>query len=418
MNRASIGRQTGRRAFAALIAVLICGIGLLLLGEPAAAASKPGPVALTGVTHSGSSLTVKWKAVEGCTGYQIQYSDNRLFHGKKSKTIGKADAVTRTFKSVSETDPYYVRIRAVNTDADGTAYSAWTYSANTVKSKNVKVKPIYKNKLLKKKLELRALAKQKVPGYDTLQGACYGNGYVYYLLEDRTKANYSSSGGLKARCKIVKIKLSNKSVIKISKALPLGHGNDMTYDTKRNRLVISHSTPTPKYVSIVDPNTLKRRSTQSVELPKTLKGMSSSRRKYYNGFGNIAYNAKHDKYVVVLRGQTFHHIMLLNGDFKPVKFLPVDTMAKQMLQGIETYDDFILVGQSYGYGYTGNNILVYNWNGAYMSRLNLGNTYEMESIFHDSSGFYIGYYTSYYKYKIGKGNVLHRDNFIYKMTGF
>ena len=109
--------------------------------------------------------------------------------------------------------------------------------------------------------------------------------------------------------------------------------------------------------------------------------------------------------------------MVLNSDFKPVRFiwLNKDTeMVRQMLQSMDSYGDFIMVAQSYGYGYTGNKILVYDWElGDLLSTLDLGTTYELESIFHADNSIYVSYYTSFYRWK-----KLQRDNYVYLLSDF
>lgn len=393
-----------------LIVALAIGTVLPLQTQSASAASDTtGKVTLTEVSKSGKVLSIKWEAVSGVSGYQVQYADNRLFLDKISKDKD-AETTAMTVKDLSADAAYYVRIRSYVTSGKNTTYSVWTMSDNVYKGKEITRTPVYKELL--SKLELRRAAKQKVPGYDTVQGSCYGNGYAYFVLENR---NVKSSG---KRCKIIKVNLKTKKVVKVSKGLKLNHGNDMTFDTKRNRLVVAHSTPLPKKVSIVNPNTLKVTGTATVQLPDSIEGISKktlkSYKKSYNGFGAIAYNSKHDQFVVCLRGTSFHHLMVLDKNFNPVRFiwLPKEDMIKQMLQTVDSVGDFIMVGQSYGYGYTGNNIVIYDWyQGDYLSKLTLGTTYEMEGVFHADGKLYCSYYTSYYK----KGK-LQRDNFIYLLT--
>ena len=398
-----------------LVAVLLMAAGLPLLGEKAQADTKPTmrAPALKTITHSGTKLTVTWEPEDYCSGYQIQYADNRLFQGKFSRSVKGASRTSKVFKGVSSSDTYYVRIRTYVADGSKKTYSPWTLASNVKGSASLGKTPVRK---LLKRFEIRSAAKQKVPGFDTLQGSCYGKGYAYFLLENRTIPD------TKARCKIVKVKLSNMKVVKVSSALKVGHGNDMTYDTKRGRIVVAHSSPTPKTISTVSPSTLKVTSTYTVEMPAKVPGLSEKSRSLYNGFGLIAYNAAHDKYVVCLRGQKFHHLVILNSNFKPVSFMWLNRakgeMAKQMVQGMDSYGDFIMVAQSYGYGYSGNNILLYDWNGHYLSKMNLGNTYELESIFHTKDGLYAGMYTSFYKKTVLRGNVLKRNNYLYKLTKY
>ena len=244
------GQSRNKKMIAHVLIVLMIVTTLLpWQSVPAAAAAKPDAPVLKTVIDNGTSVTASWYTVQGCSGYQVQYADNRLFLGKISRTLAGAGKSTETVKVGVDSGRYYVRVRAYTKKGGGTAYSDWTLSGNARTTKSVAKKLIRKNRL--KKLELRRAAKQKVPGFDTVQGACYAKGYVYYLLENR---NVSYSRG---RCKIVKMKLSKKKVVRVSAPLKLSHGNDITFDTKRNRIVVAHSTPNPKQISVVDPKTLK-----------------------------------------------------------------------------------------------------------------------------------------------------------------
>ena len=410
-----------------VICALVCTTVLPLQVETAAAASKaPGRVTLKQVTKNGQKLTVKWEAVSDASGYEIQYANNRLFFNKSSVDVAKQEATSKKIKKLSEKTTYYVRIRAYAKEGHVLRCSAWTLSPNAYADRNpnqIKRTPVTVKSLIgkKSKFELRKAVKEKVGAYDTVQGSCCYNGYIYFVLENRNAKS--------KKCKIAKVRRSNMKVVKISKAMNLGHGNDMTYDTKRNRLVVAHSTPVPKVVSIVNPNTLKKKGSVTVNLPNTIEGISAKTLKRYKkkgtytGFGAIAYNSAHDQFVVTLRGQKFHHLMILDSNFKPVRFIWLDRdggqMAKQMVQSSDSFDDYIMVAQSYGYGYRGNNILVYNWDGEYLSKLNLGTTYELESIFHHKGTMHVCYYTSgYTKSKITKKRKLYRRSFVYTLSGY
>ena len=403
-------RSAAVTAALVLMLIMLLGTCQLLHAETAAAATAPSQVTLKSVKHNGDTLTVKWKYVEYCSGYQIQYATDRLFMSKKTVRVTDPTVVLKTITKVSKGETYYVRIRAYQTDEYGTEFSKWTLSANAKQSKEITRTPIRK---ILKKFELRREIKEKVQGYDTVQGSCYGKGYAYFVMENRNNH----------MCKIAKVNLKKKKAVKVSAAMYVGHGNDMTYDTKRNRLVVAYSTPYPKYLAVVDPVTLTKQYAKKVKLPKKIEGISPEtlanykKNKSYTGFGAIAYNAAHDQFVVTLRGISFHHMMVLNSDFKPVRFiwLNKDTeMVRQMLQSMDSYGDFIMVAQSYGYGYTGNKILVYDWElGDLLSTLDLGTTYELESIFHADNNMYASYYTSFYRWK-----KLQRDNYVYLLSDF
>ena len=410
------GQSRNKKMIAHVLVILMVVTTLLpWQTSQAAAAEKPDAPVLKTVIDNGTSVKASWYTVQDCSGYQVQYSDNRLFLGRISRTLVGSSKSTKTVKVGAGSGRHYVRVRAYTEDGSGKAYSDWTLSGNARTTKSVSKTMIKKNRL--KKLEIRRAAKQKVPGFDTLQGSCYANGYAYFLLENR---NISYSKG---RCKIVKMKLSTKKVVRVSAPLRLSHGNDITFDTKRNRIVVAHSTPVPKQISIVSPKTLKIKKTLTVEIPYDLYKLPHPKKtpkkyyKAYNGFGAIAYNRKHDRFVVLLRGSDFHHLLILNRKFEPVRFEYVDDRPNQTVQGMDSYDDYVIVAQSYSSGRPNNQLLIYSWNeGDLLSKLNLGQSRELESVFHTGSSLYAGFYTSFYKYKIGRGNVLQRDNYLFRLS--
>ena len=414
------GSRRGKGIAFLLVLMMACVTVLPLETQYASAAeTKLTTPTLKSVVHEGTTLKVTWKKNTSVTGYQVQYATNRVFMHRLGIRIKSNTAKYAEIQDVSMVSTYYVRLRSYYKDETGTTtYSDWAYSPNVRTNKTVSKKVLRKGLT---KFELRKAAGQSMYGYDTMQGACYANGYAYCLLYDRTRSTYN--------CKIAKVQMSSMNVVKVSAPLTLHHGNDLTFNTRENRLIVAHSTGATKTVSVINPSTLQIIKNVNVELPaKKLEGLTAEKlRKYragtYNGFGAIAYNKKHNQYVVVLRGETFHHLMFLNSNFKPVRFEYVSPMLNQTAQGMDSFGDYILAGQCFSSGKPYNNILVYDWEGRYLSQLVLGDIrkngeYEFENVFHSGKDFYVGYYRSHYKYKIGKGNVLRRSNYLYKMTGF
>ena len=78
-----------------------------------------------------------------------------------------------------------------------------------------------------KVFDLREAAGQSLYSYDTLQGACAHDGFVYYTLYDRNKE----------KCKIAKADLMSLEVVKVSAPLPIYHGNNLTYNTRKNLIL-------------------------------------------------------------------------------------------------------------------------------------------------------------------------------------
>ncbi|MCD8118036.1 MAG: fibronectin type III domain-containing protein [Lachnospiraceae bacterium] len=88
--------------------------------------------AISSLTNSSSkTMTVKWGAKSGVTGYQVQYSASSSFaSGNKTLTITGASSSSKVIASLTKGKTYYVRIRTYKTVNGTTYYSAWS----TVKS--------------------------------------------------------------------------------------------------------------------------------------------------------------------------------------------------------------------------------------------------------------------------------------------
>ena len=89
------------------------------------------------VTAKKRKLTVKWKAKDDVTGYQVQISTSRTFKnkqsykvktGKTSKTITKYNS-----KKLKTGKKYYIRVRAYVKEGAATIYSDWGVTDKKVK---------------------------------------------------------------------------------------------------------------------------------------------------------------------------------------------------------------------------------------------------------------------------------------------
>lgn len=373
---------------------------------------------------NGTTLSVGWKSVSDVDGYQIQYANNRFFNKAESVTVNDGEKTSKKIKKVSIKSPY-VRIRAYTEDEDGNkTYSQWAHSSNCRMNKKASLTSIKKTSSKNsKKLELRKLSGQKMENFDTMQGGvAYGN-TGWYIMYDRNKS----------KCKIAKINLKTKKLIKVSPELNISHGNDIAYNSNRKQLVVAHGAPNYKLVSFVDPDSLVIQKTVTLTLPKGTPGASDSNCSNFSGITAIAYNTNHKMYVARLKSQG--HIVQYDENLNAVKYVRLDKKDNYLFQCMDSYSEYMLVGQSPGNGGKENIISVYNWDGKYMSRVSLGSTYELENVYHKNGNFYAGFYRSYYKtvyvdgftikVTYGKKNKvktklkktkLLRDNYIYKIT--
>ncbi len=84
---------------------------------------------LSSVNKNGKKFVIKWKNKTGISGYQIQYSTNKKFKKKYTKTvkISKAKLKTKTIKNkLKKKKKYYFRIRTYKKIGKYTAFSKWS----------------------------------------------------------------------------------------------------------------------------------------------------------------------------------------------------------------------------------------------------------------------------------------------------
>ncbi len=372
---------------------------------------------------SSTKYKLTWKTNPSASGYQIQYAQNGMFVGAKKATVKKAKTSSYTLSRLAKKKNYYARIRAYKKVGGTTYYSSWSEAGNVKKTRTAKASLLSKKK---KVFEIRKWADQKMFQYDTLQGSCTDGTYAYYLLFNRKVS----------KCKIVKVKRSNLKVVQVSGALDVAHGNDMTYDSHRKRLVIVHSTGVdPKRLTSVDPQSLGIIESKHVQIPKKLAGGSIADANGATAFSGVAYSSGRKQYVVLLSHN--YNFVILDSDLEPVRYVKAGKKYNYVMQGIDATDDYIMVAQSPKTSKQKYNIItVYDWDGRYISKINVKKGYEIESIYHVGSKYYAGFYRSYYKtrYKnvIKKVKVkgkekkkkvkvkyreYQRDNYVYQIKG-
>ena len=142
-------------------------------------------------------------------------------------------------------------------------------------------------------VNLRKIIGEKHSGYAAAQGAATDGVNGYFLLVE------PSSGVQRGR--IVKMRLSDKKVLKCGPVVDINHGNGMTYDSKRDLIVINQRGSRRNKIVYVDPNTLAFKETKTLQYPYRFSGMPSEKA-YTGGIAAIAYIEKFDVFLARARG--------------------------------------------------------------------------------------------------------------------
>lgn len=402
---------------------------------------RMGSPTLLSIDRKPKKMTIRWSSVAGADGYTVQLSRNSAFSGKTTKTIKGKSNTSVTFKGLSKSANYCVRIRAYGNVFSGISHSIWntSYFTNALKRasmsrlmykykvkkkdtdkknasktavKGVSTKNLKKAKKANKKVkyitktmpfELRVRAGQKMGRYDTMQGGCSDGKYMYFVLLSKVKK----------RCKIAKVRISTKKVVKVSKPLKLNHGNGLTYNSDTKRLVVAHGEGSRYALTEINKNSLKLVRTHYIYAPSTLPGATQAQLKNYKGFGSIAYSPTEDIYVGLLYKS--HNLVFLDSDFKIFKYVTLSKKKGQIYQCVEVAGDNILIGESFGTtkAKSYNILSTYNWDGSYVTTTRLQKSYELENVFVAGTAVYAGFYRCY-----TKGSKLLKDNYVYRINTF
>ena len=155
------------------------------------------------------------------------------------------------------------------------------------------------------------------------QGGCSdGKKYYYQAFVYRDRPSKQEHNEVR----VAKIDLQSGEIVKLSKTLWLHHANDITYNTKTNKLLVCTNAPHRNWLTVLDPETLDMERT--IELPVQIFG--------------ITYNEKRDAYAVGISfGKSF---CLLDADFRVIEgslHPPSPLTERYVNQGIGSDDDLI-----------------------------------------------------------------------------
>ncbi|MCQ2354377.1 MAG: hypothetical protein MJ102_04635 [Clostridia bacterium] len=191
---------------------------------------------------------------------------------------------------------------------------------------------------------------------------------------------------------ICKYTLADGKLVKVSGLLPLGHGSDMTYNPDKNFLVVAHGNDQGKILTFVNPETLELIENKNIS----------------KGAGAISYNPVLKKYAIGQAGKSLH---ILNTSLSVMN--SVDRTQKDnaiadgyITQGMGSDEKYIYFPMNLT-GNKENVIVVYDWNGKYITRIKLEVAMESESMFVTPGE---EYYVSFYKNK--QGALLHKVTFL------
>ena len=214
-------------------------------------------------------------------------------------------------------------------------------------------------------VNLRTMLGEGNGGYAVAQGACTDGTYVYYMM--------ASSSTQKGR--VLKVNLSDHSVVAKGPVIGVHHANGMTYDSKRDRLVAVGYGSWRNQLSIVDPVSLNLVSNKTVNYPYNIQGVTSSSKQ--NGLAAISYVEKYDVFVARSRGRnngvgdsSFNNdLWVINAeDFNVIGHITTIVSSKypNTYQAMDADEKYVYYLLSPGSGQSKNIILALDWNSEHL----------------------------------------------------
>ena len=341
-------------------------------------------------------ITLNWKNIEGETGYQISRSTGK-YKTNIVCTLNSSSASERT-SAVQLEKRYYYKVRAYTVANGEKIYGPWSDTIS-YKAELQYYPEVSRMDKGGKFWNIRAEAGQKLYEYDIFQGSCTDGEYGYYILYNKNIE----------KCKIAKVNLDDNQVVLVSGELNIHHGNDLTYNSKTNKIMAIHLTKKPKRIAVINPDTLELEENIDIEVPVWLPGATLLKMQKVKGFNAIAYDSTSDRYVLRIRTQGDY--LITDGELNPIEYVTPKTKKhkKAIYAGLEIINGYIASAQASGSSGGYNLIQLHDWEGNYAGTINIKKKYELESMFNVDGKVYAAFYHSYYY-----NGKLKRNNYIYK----
>ena len=186
--------------------------------------------------------------------------------------------------------------------------------------------------------------------YKIAQGAASDGRYAYFIMRQDKNGD----------CIVCKYDLRTGKHVKTSQPIHLFHGNDMTYDSRRNLLYVAHGQSEGKILTSINPKDLTVVE-QTIDIEK--------------GSGAITYSASRDVIAISQGGNKLH---FLDGDLKLLSSFDRTDDTGYTAQGMGSDESYIYFPMS---GLQSNFIEIYDWKGNYVTHFLMDDPRESETIF-------------------------------------
>ncbi len=217
-------------------------------------------------------------------------------------------------------------------------------------------------------LSLKWICSQPADGSVYVAQGCATDGTYIYLC-NRTQGDVS--------CRIYKFKMDG-TYVKKSGLISGHHANDITMDTRNNRIVLVHGSGATKTLSFIDATSLKETGTMT----------------FGRGIGAIAYSPERDMYAGSQSGSI---VFYTGADLDYSSTYKYDRSSSEgtssyTAQGMGCDREFVYFPMSLTG--TNNKLVAYDWNGNYEKTFTISSTLESESMCEYGGRYFINFYSS------------------------
>lgn len=194
------------------------------------------------------------------------------------------------------------------------------------------------------------------------QGAASDGEYFYFVMRNTADD----------KAVVYKYDMRGLSLAGQSPEFNGGHCNDMAFDAGNRRLMVVHGQSQGKILTPVDAQTLA--VSPNVSIPV--------------GSGALTYNASRSSYAISQGGSTFY---VADDAFKVTLSATRTDKTGYTAQGMGSDDSYVYFPMS---GNSDNILVVYDWEGKYVTTLTVPLAIESESMFYAAGKYYVNFYSS------------------------
>lgn len=191
------------------------------------------------------------------------------------------------------------------------------------------------------------------------QGATGDNAY-FYVINKNAADNRSI---------IARFDIGSKAWRGQSAFFNAGHSNDMTYNQDKNLIIVAHGKTQGQLLTLVRASDLTVISDVTINV----------------GAGSISYNGQRKQYALSQGGTTLH---ITDDSFHVIHSYTRKQIQGYTVQGMGSDDCFIYFPMSGG---SKNIIEVYDWEGNYLTTMDLPIPMESESLFYTAGEYYVSF---------------------------